>query len=429
MNKHLGNFTYIFFILLFFIITPIFIGAALGYRYNWTTKNIEKRGAFYIKSWPRGADIFIDNKRMRQKTPSQITDISSGSYTVTVAKENYAPWQKKLPVYSGETTFAEDIVLFLENRVKTNLGQGAQQILLNQKQDQYAYLDETNQLNITDIELVKNWLVAKLDKKYELLDWSADNQRLLLSLENRYYIFDINRKEITKLALSEVDKIIWDKNNGQALWYLKKQEIFRYQPDTTRQYQSEAVALSYPVNDFDLKDNWLITHHTQLEQSFINQINLNDFNVQQIINNVNIGKIKLFLANDKQLIFSVGGQMYIKTENNDTINIPFTNADIHDQRLLLTNGYEVILYNFKENWQALIDRSSQIVSDIIWHPNGSYFLSESNNIANLAEIDGRDTRNSLEIINDPHKKYYFFNRKGDQLFIITPQENFYLTIQ
>ncbi len=429
MNKHLSNFTYGFFILLFFIITPIFIGLALGYRYNFVTRNIEKRGAFYLKSYPRNADIFIDNKKMRQKTPNQITNISSGSYTVTVAKEKYAPWQKKLPIYPGETTFAEDIVLFLEQRDKASLGLGSANVLLNKNQDQYAYLDDKNNLNITDIQLEKNWLVSHLDQGYELIDWSADNQRLLLGLEKKYFIFDINRKELKKLTLSDLDKIIWDDNDGQKLWYQKKEELFTYKPDAAKQYQSEKIALSYPLNDFDVKDNWLISHHSQLDQNFVSQIDLNDFSVKQITNNVNVGKVKLFLANNEQLIFSAGSQLYIKTKDSDLISIPFTNAAIHDQRILLTNGYEIILYNFKEHWQALIDRSSQIVSDVIWHPNGSYFLSESNNISNLAEIDSRDVRNSLEILNEPHKKYYFFNAKGDKLFIITPQENFYLTIQ
>ena len=95
----------------------------------------------------------------------------------------------------------------------------------------------------------------------------------------------------------------------------------------------------------------------------------------------------------------------------------------------MSNGHEIIQYNYEQDWQELIDRSSQIVSDIIWHPNGSYFLNEINEITSITELDGRDKRNSVEILNNPLKKLYLFNSKGDKLFVLTPEENFYLTIQ
>jgi hypothetical protein len=190
------------------------------------------------------------------------------------------------------------------------------------------------------------WRSASVARQVVLSEAYLSVPRVLLGLEKKYFIFDINRKELKKLALSDLDKIIWDDNDGQKLWYLKKDELFTYQPDAAKQYQSEKIALSYPLNDFDVKDNWLISHHSQLDQNFVSQIDLNDFSVKQITNNVNVGKVKLFLANNEQLIFAVGSQLYIKTKDSDLISIPFTNAAIHDQRILLTNGYEIILYNF-----------------------------------------------------------------------------------
>ena len=86
------------------------------------------------------------------------------------------------------------------------------------------------------------------------------------------------------------------------------------------------------------------------------------------------------------------------------------------------------LYNYKDDWQDIIDRSSQIISDIIWHPNGSYFLTEINKETIISELDNRDHRNTFSILNNPFKKYYLFNKRGDKLFILTPEENFYLKI-
>ena len=135
------------------------------------------------------------------------------------------------------------------------------------------------------------------------------------------------------------------------------------------------------------------------------------------------------VTNDRQFIFTLGSQLYIKNIFQNLIDIPVTSVKVHNQRLLLTNGHEIILYNYQDDWQELIDRSSQIVSDLLWHPNGSYFLSEINEQTNITEIDGRDKRNSVPILENPHKKLYLFNKKGNRLFILTPEENYYLTIQ
>ena len=124
MGKVLRKITVLIFFLLFFILAPIITAYSLGYRYDFNTGNIQKNGAFYIKSYPRGAEIFVDKNKEKNKTPTQLVNILPGVHEVEVRKENYVPWKKELEVFSGETTFAEDIVLFLEKRPKNILSTG-----------------------------------------------------------------------------------------------------------------------------------------------------------------------------------------------------------------------------------------------------------------------------------------------------------------
>jgi len=155
----------------------------------------------------------------------------------------------------------------------------------------------------------------------------------------------------------------------------------------------------------------------------------NNLESKQIINNVNLGNLEVLLAQDDYLIFTIGAKLYIKNIFRELITIPITTAELHDERLLITNGHEIILFNYQEEWQDLIDRSSNIVADVFWHPNGSYFVSEINDSTTLTELDGRDRRNNIELINNPRKKSYVFDKKGEKLFIISPEENYYLNIQ
>ncbi|MFA6308076.1 MAG: PEGA domain-containing protein [Patescibacteria group bacterium] len=435
MKKALRKITVLIFFMLFFILAPLLIAYSLGYRYDFKTTSIQKNGAFYLKSYPRGADIFIDAKKNKHKTPTQIVNILPGHHQLTVYKNNYVPWTKNLDVYSGETTFAEDIVLFLENRPKTSLGLGGEQLILNNNKDKYVFIDTDNKLMITDVEQAKVYEIAALEKSYKLIDWSEDNQQILLrdenNTKNNYFSFDINQENLEAIPIVGANKMLWE-NNSQSLIYLKDNKLYRHYYNAildSADQIDELLDLKYDVNDFTIKNKWLITQYTYEKNNFVDQIDKNNLNIKQTINNVNLGDLDVLLADDNNFIFTLGSKLYIKNIYKDLVTIPITIVQLHDERLLMTNGHEIILFDYKADWQDLIDRSSSIVSDIFWHPNGSYFVSEINDSTTLTELDSRDKRNNIELLNNPRKKSYVFDKKGERLFVLTPEENYYLTIQ
>jgi len=431
MKKALRKIIVLIFFILFFILAPLLTAYSLGYRYDFKTGNIQKNGAFYIKSYPRGAEIFINNEKERRKTPTQLIDILPGTYTVEVTKNNYVSWIKKLEVSSGETTFAEDIVLFLKDRQKNSLSVGSEKILLNKNADKYVLLDENNKLIITDVEQGRSFDIDTLDKKYELLDWSSDNQQLLIKIDNKYFAFDVDKKILEAIPIVGIQKMLWE-NNSQTLIYLKDNRLYRHYhrpASSSTGPADELLDIKNYINDFAIKNNWLIIQYTFDKNNFVEQLDKNNLTSKQVINNVNLGSLEVLLAEDDYLIFTIGAKLYIKNILRELITIPITTAKLHDERLLITNGHEIILFNYQEEWQELIDRSSNIVADVFWHPNGSYFVSEINDSTTLTELDGRDKRNNIELVNNPRKKNYVFDKKGEKLFIISPEENYYLSIQ
>ena len=421
MNIFWRRLTYSLFLTIFFIVAPLLILYSLGYRYNFNTNNIEKNGAFYIKSYPKNADIFINNEKNKKKTPRQIVNIKPSTYQLKVSKENYLPWEKELTVYEGETTFVENIVLFLEEQKKEILGPGADNILLNKKGDKYAYFDKERQLWITDIEKNKNYNIYQFKTEYGLIDWSVNNQDLLLKRKNNYYLFNINQKKIKLINIENITKALFD---NDYLWYLKNNILKKY----NIQNQQENIILEN-INDFLIKDNYLIIQKNNIKDSNIIHLEKESLEEIQNIANLNLGILSVLKADARSLIFKLGSKLYIKYTWKDIIIIPATLVKIYGNFLLISNGYEIWLYNYKDDWQEIIDRSSKIISDIIWHPNGSYFLNEINQETIISELDTRDQRNTISLFNNPFKKYYLFNKKGDKLFVLTPQENFSLTIQ
>ena len=419
---------YISFISLFIILTPLLILYSLGYRYDFNTNSLEKNGAFYIKSYPKGANIYINNIDTEEKTPRQITNIKPGLYNLEIKKDNYIPWKKQLYIQSGETTFVEDIVLFLENKEKVLLHTGSADYLINQDSSKYAYLDNNLDLIITDIEQERIFNVHSFTKEYNLIAWSVDNKQILLSDNINYYIFNIDQKELNKLSLKNIDKIIFDNYNSNLLWFLNDGKLYKY--DISQSFDGLSIDLELEnIKDFNIYDNYLIIQYDLLSSSTVEKLRKDNLKSEEIINNLNLGKLNTLKSNNQLLIFSLGTKLYIKHKYADIINIPITIAKIHGNKILLTNGHEIIIYNYENNNQELIDRSTKIVSDIIWHPNGSYFLTEINEQTKIIEIDGRNKRNSIELLSTPLKKLYLFNNKGDKLFILSSKENFYLKIQ
>jgi len=99
------------FALIYITVCPAVILYALGIIFDPKTQTVEKTGIIYISSLPPGADVFIDGKQLADKTPLIIENLSAGSHHVMVAREDYQPWQKTLPVNRQKSTAIEKLLL------------------------------------------------------------------------------------------------------------------------------------------------------------------------------------------------------------------------------------------------------------------------------------------------------------------------------
>lgn len=98
----------------FLVSAPIVVLYTAGYRYHFGSGKIVQTGLLSVSSIPRGADIVVDGVLMSEKTPAAIDNIIPGMHEVRIEKSGYTTWQKTLDVYSKQTTFAREVVLFLD---------------------------------------------------------------------------------------------------------------------------------------------------------------------------------------------------------------------------------------------------------------------------------------------------------------------------
>lgn len=113
MNQQIRSFLISFFTVgIIFGTAAVIISYGRGYRFNFSDKQVNSTGLVVAQSDPSGAQIIVDGK---VKTATQATlTLSPGWYTVSISKEGFQPWKKRVKV-QGEVVTKIDALLLPVN--------------------------------------------------------------------------------------------------------------------------------------------------------------------------------------------------------------------------------------------------------------------------------------------------------------------------
>jgi len=184
-------------------VSAILIAYGRGYRFDIKQKTIGSTGLISITSDPTGAHIAIDGKRVGA-TNTNIS-VKPGWYTVTISKEGYQTWEKKIRV-QGEVVARADAMLFSTNpSLSTLTTTGVTMPTLSPDGTKLAFIIPTTYMEATsDSQLVSRagiWVLDLIDKPLGLnrdarqilkaqtlytdtgkLFWSPDSKQLLIDV-------------------------------------------------------------------------------------------------------------------------------------------------------------------------------------------------------------------------------------------------------
>ena len=143
MRRKTRLFLFIFIALLFFVVAPLTVLYSLGWRFDWSTKEIVQPGIFYFKVLPRnthvyltptdGSPLFGEDGTMHEKTDfffgsALIENLLPKKYKIIITKEGFHSWQKTLATEERQVTEAKNIVLIPQNPSFTRLTQNVQDV-------------------------------------------------------------------------------------------------------------------------------------------------------------------------------------------------------------------------------------------------------------------------------------------------------------
>jgi len=224
-------------ILFFILITPAIVLYSLGYSFDWQEKKIVLTGGLYVKSIPKKATIYINDKP-KKETPAFIKRLSPKYYQIKVAKEGFYEWHKKLKIESKLVTEVKDIILIpinpeikiVNEKIPNNFSLKEYISIKNIVSDDIFYIHKpsyilykTDKMNSFQEQISLTPLPK--NQAYEII--VSDNQQIaVLSNNEQLYILNKETKNF-ELIKENVQQAQFSYDNGKLLYYTPS-EIWVY---------------------------------------------------------------------------------------------------------------------------------------------------------------------------------------------------------
>jgi len=422
---------YLSFMAIFFMVLPLIILYANGYKYNFKKDNLQKSGIIFLETKPKDVEVFLNNNKIDDKIPVLIKNLTPNEYNLKVIKEGYGDWIKKVNVNEGQTTFLQYVRLFKNNETADNLYQG--------KINNFKYNVDENILVLHEI----------IQGKHRLTWFDADNQEkkeIIVTTEN---IKDFELVENGKLIFVTTDEHAWlinpaaqvsfDLNkiigitqpinlkvnnyNGDYIYFVDKDGLYNYNLINNK----KELLLPYAPIDYLIENNTLY----YLNQNSLNNIFLNEFNLANKTTKENI--LSLELADDYQILNVKNNFFTIKNKATNKLTVfdkqtnKITKFD-GAEYVNWNNQYEELIYNnTNELWvfkplaerdkQLLLNRTSESLGEAQWYPLTTHVIYHTNNVIKIIE-NLATNRNITDIFQADEILQLVINKKGDKIYFI-----------
>ena len=443
------------FILTFFILAPILIFYASGYRYDLKRQKILKTGTLMLESKnQKKAEVYINNvlyeKPLNEKI--YIYNLLPGDYQLRLAKEGYFSWQKKITINSGITTFAQNIILF-KNEVPLQIVDGqVGDFSFSPDGQKFIYLianDPFSELYIYDLLTNEKNLIYRTSLQKEIgIEWAASSKKFLVKFNNNYLVFDQqNLKQaidLSDLLGLTPDQVKWDLKNDNLLFAQaqntlytidifdkKTQQLFNL---PKKQLNPEFFIEANDIFYIQMEDSQNILYkYNQIFKTTLKILELPKSNAYKFIKSTN---------NYIGLIDSDQNKLYLikKTNTESEINIRLDepvkqfeakNAvwDSQEKQLIIYDDFEINIYNTATNEKYFINRYGQIIKKIAWYPDLNHLVILFENSIQIIDLDqANNERSIIDLVKFDSLNNFYLETKGEKIYLsgkIGKQQGFY----
>ena len=397
MSKKIRDWIFYLFIFFFVVGTVLISLYASGYKFNlsWPLKFnrlLIKTGIIAIDTMPRGAVVILNDEAQSNlsfnpfkteylTTAAKVKNVMPGEYDLRLELDGYWPFQKKIYVYSGQTTFAEDINLFRDDTPllmatssETGLGISASR--------KYLYIAALGKI----INL-KNG-VERIVPASAAATW-LKNSDLLLINGSIYGISPTEDIDYGRLIGDKADSWYLDEasdrlyyRNGSSLGYLKlsnKTSGLAVSGENYQAYEPRGDNLFFVVADSGrvaLKKYSLASQKTEQELNLpaVGRYEFRRDGMKTLSLYDNQNKT-LYLLDPDNITNS------IQTIKN-VVSWQWTDED----NLIYNNTWEIYSFNLKTGTSDLLTRVGEEIRELIWNGENDYLIFSTANSLNALDM-------------------------------------------
>lgn len=397
MSKKIRDYIFIVFTILFIAGTIIISLYASGLQINFSwplsfNRLLIKTGMIAIKTDPKGATIYLNDQPQTNfsvnpwkikylTTPTKVKNVLPGDYDLSLKLPGYLPLTKRITVYSGQTTFVENINLFRSDQPRFIMATSSIDAWL---QSNDRLLANGNLVNSTDNNNVnyRQLLGAGASNWYN----DKDQNRLYYQNGNSLNYFSLNSRASTLIMNGENYLDYEPRGDNLFLVTIKNgQTVLQKYSLKTKKIEQELRLPTVGHYAFIHEDRvWLTLYDDQNKT--------------------------LYLINPSNIIS--GGQ---------TISGVVSWQWLDDQTLFYNNDWEIYLFDLQKNNNSLLTRVGEKIIKIIWNENKNYLIfSTANSLSAYDQKIGLITKiltvNSVAtpVLDNPNDTLYFWAKIGQQ---------------
>ena len=257
-----------------------------GYRYNQYDGKFEQGGLVQFGTFPSGADVWLDQVHLANKTPSSLT-VGAGNHTVTMSEAGYDTWQKAVTVRAGAVLWLDYARLVPQKLVATTPIKlaGAASGKVSYDTNTFAVIENATQPTVTLVGLNTDTPQSKQvtlptgsytapsageSQTFKIVSWSYDNRYILIKhtygTNVEWISLDTNNTSVAKnitttLGVNATD-VQYTPNDANALYLLSTDGI-------VRKVDIDAKTMSGPlltnVHDFSIYNTDTLVYTTNAD--------------------------------------------------------------------------------------------------------------------------------------------------------------------